>query len=94
MAPKPKPPTAPPSLATLSARVEQLEFDRRLKFTQWKAAIEAANGNITKAAECLKPPITKSRAMFLTKSLGLREYAAALRVRAGHTELGRPWPKK
>lgn len=85
----PKPPAAPSPLAAMGERKKELEADRAAIFKTWRAALKEAQGNITAAATALD--LTKSRGQFLTKSLGLRAYAAELRVAAGGTLLGRQW---
>ena len=61
-------------LIAMSARVQQLEADRRRLFTQWLAALEGSDGNVTKAAGRIKPPISRNRANKITRKFNLAEY--------------------
>ncbi len=58
---------------------------------QWQAALEAAHGNITRAAAATG--ISKRHAMWLTRELGLTEHAAQLRQAATGRSTGRPRAK-
>lgn len=92
-----KSPVAPPPLTAMGERKATLEKTRADLFGKWKAALEASSGNITKATETFKvegKSVAKSYGDYLTRSLGLVEYARELRVKAGHPrKAGRPWPK-
>lgn len=93
-----KPPAAPPPLVDMAKRKAEFEAKRAELFPLWKKALEAADGIVTRAAETFifpgeVEPVGKSYGMFLTKTFDLRKYAEELRVKAGHTKRGRPWPK-
>ena len=83
-------PTAPPQLTAMAARREKLEAERAEVFATWKAALDEAGGNVSRAGETLNPPITHDRANYLTRRFGLVEYAASLRVAATGRAMGRP----
>lgn len=100
-----KPPAGPPAL-TGGERKKVLEAERARLFPIWREALERAKGNIAHASlayfidlglEHLSPQKRiakkKARGQYLTKRLGLKEYAEDLRVKAGHPKTGRPWPK-
>ena len=93
-----EPPVAPPPLAAMAARKAKLEADREVLFIAWKAALEAAKGNITEATSKFTvggKKVSKYYGAYLTKTFGLVEYAAELRVEAGQPKAaGRPWPKR
>ena len=85
---------SPPPLVIMAARVTHLEFERRLLFTKWLAALEAAQGNVVQAGLAAfperEPARAKSYGEWLTRKFKLAEYATALRVAAGQKETGRP----
>lgn len=97
-----KPPVAPPPLADLAKHKDELEVDRQARFERWKAALEAARGNVSRAASTLvggpgarEMQRARSLAFAWTRDLGLRAYAAALRVEAGGRRgAGRPRSRK
>jgi hypothetical protein len=86
----------PPPLAKLGARKERLEAERETLFKWWREALEAAEGNVTRAGVMVFPDLpparAKSRGEWYTRRLGLAGYAAELRVQAGQRPRGRPWP--
>jgi len=93
------PPPAAPLLAAMSARKDKLEADRAEVFPKWKATLEAAGGNISRAgrlaffddsisflnddAREVAERKARDQAAWLTKRLGLVAYAAELRLAAG-----------
>ena len=86
-------PSDPPPLVAMAARSVQLEFDRRTLFTKWMAALEAADGNVTRAAGAMVPPITRDRGNRLTRKFGLVGYARELRAAVLKNPQGRPYLK-
>ena len=91
----PRPPLCPPPLAQMGARRVALERERQKAFAWWKKMLDDADGNVTRAAETEFPDLPKVKARdrgnYLTRKLGLRDYAAALRERAtGRRGAGRP----
>lgn len=94
---KSEPPAEPPLLVAMGERKERLEAERLVLFGKWKAALVQADGNIHNAAFAFLDgdprgdEAKKSYGAYLTKTFGLREWAAELRVKAGFTKKGRPW---
>ena len=92
-------PKAPPLLEAMAALKERLEAKRKEIFPLWQAALKAADGNIHRAGreygfgthELLQPYKGKGRepalgpdtSTWITRRLGLLDYARALRVKAG-----------
>jgi hypothetical protein len=67
------------------------EVGREVQLAQWREALGAAAGNISRAGTAMG--FTKSYAMRLTRSHGLNLYAAELRREAIGRSHGRP-PEK
>jgi len=86
-----KPPSSPPPLTKMSERTAALEKERRELFEQWKAALEAAGGNVSRAAETLGA--TRDRGNYLVRRLGLAAFAAELRLKTTGKDCGRPRSK-
>jgi hypothetical protein len=93
-----------PSLPKLGALKDKLEAERAEIFPRWKAALDEAKGNITRAAVAFgfeptndnaekgngKSNGVREQGAWLTIRLGLVEYAAGLRKQAGRSTRGRP----
>lgn len=84
------PPAAPPQLTAMASRTERLEAERADLFNRWRCALDATNGNVCHAAALMSPPITHDRANWLTRRLGLVDYAKGLRVASTGRGMGRP----
>ena len=85
-------PAAPPPLAAMVSRTAQLTADRAILFSAWQAALAANEGNVTRAAASLDPPITRDRGNRITRRFRLLDYAASLRAATGNAR-GRPRKK-
>jgi hypothetical protein len=72
-----------PVLPRLEAHKVILEDYRQLRSQEWIAALTTTQGNITRAAKIMDPPMSRQRATVFTKELGLRDFALRLRVAAG-----------
>lgn len=81
-----------PPLDKIRNRVAKLEADQAEILPLWKAVLEQAGGNVTRAAEIERernPKMNRDRAQWLTRRLGLVQYAAELRGQ----KTGRPRTK-
>ena len=89
-------PVGPPALDKLGAMKEAHEAERAAAFKIWRAALEAAKGNVREAADAVLVAVLdgktrKNRAHHQVRRLGLFLYAAELRARAGQPKgRGRP----
>lgn len=88
-------PSGPPALDKMQARIDTLEAERAESFEAWKAALEAADGAVTQAAletlTHLPESSRRNRGNYLTRKLGLQDYASTLRqASGGHAGAGRP----
>jgi transcriptional regulator with GAF, ATPase, and Fis domain len=86
----------PADWTAVSAKTKQIRATAsrsvgRVRAQALRAALEAANGNITHAAVALK--VNRVHVAKLVKRLDLTEFAAGLRVKSGGAARGRPWPK-
>lgn len=81
--------STPPLLTAMTARKEQLEAARRRLFPLWKAALEAAAGNVSAAAANFDPPMTRNKGNRLTRRFELVDYAKSLRLAATGRAMGR-----
>lgn len=84
----PKPELVPPPLTAMAAHKDKLEAERARLFPQWKAALEAANGNVSRAAASFDPPMTRDKGNRLTRRFQLVDYASSLRVAATGRAMG------
>lgn len=84
----------PPRPAAMSARLQAIEAARAEIYPRLKAALEAAEGNVSRAGAAmwpdLEPRAAKYRCHRYVRRLGLGPYAAELRVRAQGRSMGRP----
>lgn len=92
-------PEAAPLLEQMAAYKAAHEAKRQDDFPTWKAAVEAADGNLSRLGEAMFPEReTKSAANAArnqARRLGLLAYAAELRVKAtGNAGAGRPKARK
>ena len=87
-------PAAPPPLSAMAARKAAFEAAREEVFPRWKGAIEAAGGNVSRAAVAffsdLDPEVARFKGHRYTRRFGLVEYAASLRIKATGKDMGRP----
>lgn len=79
-------PSAPPPLTAMAARKARLEAERAELFKRWKAALEVAQGNITRAAEAMG--LSRNRGNKLTRRFELVEWAEGLRKKAMGRSMG------
>jgi len=89
-----KSPALPPPLRALEAHRQALEVARLASFEEVKAALEAEDGNIVRAAMRVYPDLdrktARNRVNKQVRRLGLAAYAAALRVKSTGSSVGRP----
>lgn len=82
----------------MAALKDKLEAERARLFPLWKAALEAADGNVTRAAAACKasfdPLMTRHKGNRLTRRFELVAFAAELRVKATGRAMGRGVDKK
>ena len=75
----------------LEAYKNDLEKFREARKKVWIEALEAENGNISRAARIMEPPMSRQRATVFTKQLELNEFALKLRLASGvRNATGRP----
>jgi hypothetical protein len=78
-------------------RAEQAAQEREARDLQYALMVEALvaeDGNITRAAKRMDPPISRQRATAVVRAAGLRDFARELRLRAGAASpTGRPKEK-
>ena len=104
MTKRPIAPDAPPPLKALTARKEGWEADRAVVYPKWKAALDAAHGNVTHAAmayqgvcEPANRTDRKRLADFgrrLARRFDMLEYARRLRLVSTGKDTGRPIGKR
>ena len=87
-------PMVAPPLVKMGKAKDDFEAKRQEVFPKWKAALEAAEGNVTHAAVAFWPgeerKKARNRGNKLSQDLELAEYAASLRLAATGKKIGRP----